>query len=237
MQELLEKIETADWDALQTRLDETGFALLPHFLSAETCTALIADYGNAGLYRKTVSMERYRFGKGEYKYFTHPLPPLLQTLRERLYPHLAPVANRWMQALHMEERFPLRHEELLERCRENGQLLATPLILRYGAGGYNTLHQDLYGDVFFPFQALLFLNEPDEDYTGGEFVLSQQNPRAQSQARVLRPRRGDLLIFTTRFRPEKGSKGYRQVYLKHGVSEVHEGTRHTLGIIFHDALT
>ncbi|WP_211217498.1 2OG-Fe(II) oxygenase [Segetibacter koreensis] len=181
-------------------------------------------------------MERYRFGLGEYKYFDYPLPGLIQTIKEEIYPKLAPIANKWMNVLHIEKEFPCKFEELQRLCHNNNQTKPTVLILKYGKGGHNTLHQDLYGDIFFPIQMVLFLNEPAEDYLGGEFVLIQQTPRAQSKAIVLQPRKGDMLIFTTNFRPVKGSKGYYRANMKHGVSEVHEGERHTLGIIFHDAL-
>ncbi len=218
-------------------LHSKGYALIPGVLDNEECRQLISDYSCEDLYRKTVVMERYRFGLGEYRYFAYPLPALIQQLREHLYPVLAPVANLWMRVLGIDQHFPETHEALLERCRNNGQLLPTALILKYGKGGFNTLHQDLYGDVYFPMQVVLFLNEPGTEYTGGEFVLTEQVPRAQSRAIVLKPGKGDLLVFTTSFRPVKGSKGYYRVNMKHGVSEVESGERHTVGIIFHDALS
>ena len=214
----------------------TGYALVPGFLDKAACDSLIEQYDNPGLYRKTITMERYRFGQGEYKYFQYPLPPLLQTIREYLYPGLSVIANRWMEVLDKDTRFPDTLSALQEVCKKNNQVKPTVLILKYGQGGHNTLHQDLYGEVFFPLQAVLFLNEPGKDYTGGEFVLLQQTPRAQSKAIVLTPPRGSLLLFTTNFRPVKGSRGYYRVNMKHGVSEVHEGVRHTAGIIFHDAI-
>lgn len=171
----------------------------------------------------------------EYKYFQYPLPALVQQLRETVYPRLAPVANQWMKALGIPSRYPLTHAALLEECKAAGQYKPTALILQYGQGGHNTLHQDLYGDVFFPFQLVLFLSQPGHDHDGGEFVLVEQRPRAQSKAMVLRPGRGDMLIFTTNFRPVKGSKGYYRVNMKHGVSEVTNGYRYTLWVIFHDA--
>jgi hypothetical protein len=198
---------------------------------------LIADYEEPKFYRKTITMERYRYGLGEYKYFTYPLPAILQTIRETVYPHLAPIANQWMEWLKLEQRFPTTFAELQALCHAHGQLHPTALVLRYGEGGYNALHQDLYGDIFFPIQLVLALNEPGEDYTGGEFVLVQQMPRAQSKAIVLQPRRGDMLLFTTNFRPVKSTRGFYRAPMRHGVSEVHAGQRHTLGIIFHDALT
>jgi uncharacterized protein len=232
-----EKIITQNWDSITESMHEKGFAIIPDLLDNEQCEALKADYSNPALYRKTVIMERYRFGLGEYKYFNYPLPDLIQTIRASVYPKLAPIANAWMKVLNINTVFPETHEELLKQCHLNEQLKATVLILKYGKGGHNTLHQDLYGDVYFPIQTVLFLNEPDKDFTGGEFVLTQQTPRAQSKAIVLKPKKGDMLIFTTNFRPVKGTKGYYRVNMKHGVSEIHSGERHTLGIIFHDALS
>jgi uncharacterized protein len=226
-----------DWDAVSTAMNDKGYALIPGLLSPEDCRQLIAGYDNPSLYRKTITMERYRFGLGEYKYFQYPLPPLIQAIREQVYTRIAPIANTWMEVLKIATRFPDSLGALHALCREHNQVKPTVLILKYGTGGHNTLHQDLYGDVFFPMQLVLFLNEPGRDYTGGEFVLTEQVPRAQSKAIVLQPRQGDMLLFTTNFRPVKGSKGYYRVNMKHGVSQVHEGARHTLGIIFHDALS
>lgn len=235
MSDIIMRLQKQDWDAAAGELHRQGWALLPGVLTPAECKELIKGYGAGDLYRKTITMERYRFGLGEYKYFRYPLPGLIQTIREMVYPHLVPVANRWMEVLRLEERFPDSLEALLAECRAHGQSLPTALILQYGQGGHNTLHQDLYGDVYFPMQIVLFLSEPEEDYTGGEFVLTEQVPRAQSKAIVLRPKRGDLLVFTTQFRPVKGSKGYYRVNMKHGVSPLHGGQRYTLGIIFHDA--
>ncbi|MET3027148.1 2OG-Fe(II) oxygenase [Flavobacterium sp. UW10123] len=230
-------IESLDWENITELMHENGFAVLQNVLSNEECESLKANYPNPNLYRKTVVMERYRFGLGEYKYFNYPLPDLIQNLRSSIYPKLAPIANTWMKALNINTVFPSQHQELLKQCHDNNQLKATVLILKYGKSGFNTLHQDLYGDVYFPIQIVLFLSEPDEDFTGGEFVLTQQTPRAQSKAIVLKPKKGDILAFTTNFRPVKGTKGYYRVNMKHGVSEVHSGERYTLGIIFHDALS
>lgn len=235
--EILSKIENIDWAIFTEEMHEKGYAIMPNVLNDDQCEDLKSDYHNPNLYRKTVVMERYRFGLGEYKYFNYPLPSIIQSIRENIYPKLAPIANAWFKALHIDTVFPKTHAELLKQCHENNQLKATVLILKYGKGGHNTLHQDLYGDVFFPIQTVIFLNQPDEDFTGGEFVLTQQTPRAQSKAIVLKPKKGDMLVFTTNFRPVKGSKGYCRVNMKHGVSEVHSGERHTLGIIFHDALS
>jgi hypothetical protein len=215
-------------------LNRQGYAILPKVWPKQVCRQMIDLYDQPQHFRKTISMERYRFGAGEYKYFTYPLPGALQQLREALYQIIYPVANSWSKALQLGLQYPATHSEFLAFCQRQQQTLATPLLLKYGPGGYNTLHQDLYGDVYFPFQAVVFLNEPGSDYTGGEFVLTQQIPRAQSKAQVLQPNQGDVLIFTTRFRAQQGTKGYYRVNVKHGVSEVHTGERHTLGVIFHD---
>ncbi|WP_439490400.1 2OG-Fe(II) oxygenase [Algoriphagus sp.] len=230
-------MEEINWNLITDEMHQNGYAILPNMLTDKDCEDLKADYYKADSFRKTVVMERYRFGLGEYKYFDYPLPKRIQQIRTTLYPHLAPIANAWFKALKMDRQFPLEHAELLKQCKENDQQKATALILKYGKGGFNTLHQDLYGDIYFPMQVVLFLNEPDKDYTGGEFVLTEQIPRAQSKAIVLKPKKGDMLVFTTNFRPKKGTKGYYRVQMKHGVSEVRTGERHTLGIIFHDALS
>lgn len=230
-----DKLKNTDWSLIRQSMDQSGYGLLPGILSSDQCDWLSKNYHTDHWYRKTIQMERYRFGKGQYRYFTYPLPAVLQELREQLYPFLSPIANNWMEQLGKEQRFPAHQEELLKQCREAGQDKPTPLILQYGEEGYNTLHQDLYGDVFFPIQAVLFLNQAGKDYEGGEFVLVEQVPRAQSKASVLRPNKGDMLLFTTQYRPVKGSRGFYRVNLKHGVSRVASGERYTLGIIFHDA--
>lgn len=235
MNDLQHSLSKSNWLAAADHLNEHGYAIIPSILNEDHCTQLIEAYENNDLYRKTVSMERYRFGKGEYRYFRYPLPVAIQMIREMVYPYLAPVANGWMEVLKIDTRFPLSHSQLRTACHAKQQLLPTPLILKYGAGGFNTLHQDLYGSVFFPMQVVFVLNDPEKDFTGGEFVLMEQIPRAQSRAIVLKPGKGDMLIFTTQFRPAKGSKGYYRVNMKHGVSEVHSGNRHSLGVIFHDA--
>jgi hypothetical protein len=232
-----EKISGIDWQRVTEEVNEKGYALVLQFLPNQYCEELIGEYDNPDLYRKTITMERHRFGLGEYKYFKYPLPDLIQTVRRAIYPKLTPVANTWMKVLNIKRQLPDQFDEFQRLCHDNNQTKPTVLILKYGKGGHNTLHQDLYGNIFFPFQLVLFLNEPDDDYTGGEFVLTQHTPRAQSKAIVLRPSKGDMLILTTNFRPVKGSKGYYRVQMKHGISEVHDGDRHTLGIIFHDALS
>lgn len=231
------KIQSLDWQKITVEMNDKGFSIVSNLLTANQCEELKINYNRPDLYRKTVTMERYRFGLGEYKYYNYPLPGLIQTLRENIYTGLAPIANNWMKDLNIDTVFPDSFQQLQALCHANNQLKATPLILKYGPGGHNTLHQDLYGDIYFPMQTVLFLTEPGKDYTGGEFVLTQQTPRAQSKAIVLSPKKGDMLIFTTNFRPVKGSKGYYRVNMKHGVSEVHSGERYTTGIIFHDALS
>lgn len=225
-----------DWQQVTHDMHEKGYALVPRVMPSEQCDEFIKNYYNSN-YRKTVVMERHRFGSGEYKYFDNPLPDLIQTVREEVYPHLAPIANTWAEGLNMDVSFPSKFTGLQKRCRENGQTKPTPLILKYGKGGYNTLHQDLYGEIYFPMQLAFFLNEPDKDYTGGEFVLTEQVPRAQSKAIVLKPKKGDMIVFTTNFRPVKGTRGYYRAAMRHGVSEVLSGERHTLGVIFHDAVS
>jgi len=235
MSTILQRLKQIDWQKKAEDLQRNGHVLVPGVLTKEECSDLVLGYDKGALYRKTINMERYRFGSGEYKYFQYPLPGLITTIRETVYPRLAPVANQWMEEVGVGTRFPSSHEELRQRCREKGQTKPTVLILKYGEGGFNTLHQDLYGEVYFPMQLVLFLNQPGKDYTGGEFVLTEQIPRAQSKAIVLQPGQGDMLLFTTSWRPVKGSRGSYRVNMKHGVSPVNSGSRHTLGIIFHDA--
>lgn len=235
MENLSSRIAALDWQIVTSDMHEKGYAIVPNVLSQKQCQELIDGYENRDGYRKTVVMERFRFGLGEYKYFDYPLPKIIQTIREEVYPKLAPIANLWMKVLKIKKQFPKSYQELQAECHDNNQLKPTPLILKYGKGGFNTLHQDLYGDVFFPLQTVFFLNEPDVDFTGGEFVITQQTPRAQSKAIVLKPKKGDMLIFTTNFRPLKGKRGYYRVNMKHGVSELQSGERHTMGVIFHDA--
>lgn len=235
MEQTIQKIANTDWDAVAEAMHSNGYALIPGLLTNLQCETLKTAYDDPDAYRKTVQMERHRFGAGQYKYFNYPLPELIREIRTRVYPHLAPIANAWFKALNIDQTFPAEHAGLLKKCHENGQNRATVLILKYGKGGFNTLHQDLYGEVYFPIQSVLFLSDPETDYTGGEFVLTQQVPRSQSKAIVLKPGKGDMLIFTTNFKPEKGSKGYYRTTMKHGVSELHSGERYTLGIIFHDA--
>jgi hypothetical protein len=230
------KIASTNWQGVAGEINDNGYAIVSQFLPPQFCNELIEKYGDPNLYRKTITMERHQFGLGEYKYFKYPLPDVVQTIRREVYPKLVPIANAWMRMLNVKRQFPDTFDELQELCHNNNQSKPTVLILKYGKGGHNTLHQDLYGDIFFPFQLVFFLNEPDVDYIGGEFVITQQIPRAQSKAIVLRPHKEDMLIITTNYRPIKGRKGYYRAQMRHGVSEVHDGKRHALGIIFHDAL-
>jgi hypothetical protein len=182
MKNIQERIASIDWQTVTAEMHEKGYSLVSRLLLDDECEGLLRNYTNQNLYRKTVVMERYRFGLGEYRYFNYPLPDIIQTIREEVYPHLAPIANKWMQVLHIEKEFPAKFEDLQKLCHDNNQTKPTVLILKYGKGGHNTLHQDLYGDIFFPVQLVLFLNEPGKDFSGGEFVITQQTPRAQSKA-------------------------------------------------------
>lgn len=204
-------------------------------LTVEECKALIGMYSSESAFRSHIIMARYRFGRGDYKYFDYPLPPIVQELREHSYGYLAPLANDWNNALGVQDRFPEKHSAFLATCKKAGQRRATPLLLHYEAGDFNCLHQDLYGAVAFPLQMTCFLSRPGTDYDGGEFVLVEQQPRAQSKAEVIAPLQGELVIFATRYRPVRGTRGYYRVNLRHGVSRVQRGTRFTLGVIYHDA--
>jgi uncharacterized protein len=229
---LSDRVDALPWDELRAQLDVRGHAVTTPLLDAGECRALAALF-DAGRFRSTVDMARHRFGDGRYRYFEHPLPDPVAELRGAFYRHLAPVANDWSALLGGDRApYPAEHEALLERCRAAGQERPTPLILRYGAGDWNALHQDLYGDVFFPFQALTVLTDEHE---GGEFVLLEQRPRAQSRAHVLRPLRGSFVLFPTRERPNAGRTGHHRVGMRHGVSTVTAGSRTALGIIVHDA--
>ena len=232
-----EIFESVDWQKGVSDMHAKGYSLVPDLLSNKICEELIERYADKELYRKTVTMERHRFGLGEYKYFDHPLPEIVRSIREAVYPNLVPIANIWAEQLNMDSRFPDSFDGLQKLCAESGQTKPTPLILKYGAGGFNTMHQDLYGEIYFPMQLAFFLNEPDADYTGGEFVMTEHVPRAQSKAIVMTPKKGDMMIFTTNFRPVKGTRGYYRAAMRHGISEVKSGTRHTLGVIFHDAVS
>lgn len=232
---MAERLRRIDWRAVETSLAETGYARLPRLLDAAECAALIALYDGAGRFRKRIDMERHRFGIGEYKYFSRPLPPPVRTLRAAAYPPLAAIANRWMAALGSAMKYPARLSGLADLCRRAGQTKPTPLLLRYAAGGYNCLHQDLYGDVAFPLQLACLLSRPEIDYHGGEFLLVEQRPRAQSVGHAVALERGEAIIFPTRLRPLPGKRGDYRATVRHGVSRLRRGSRFTLGVIFHDA--
>lgn len=224
-----------DWARIGSELDVEGCSIEEGLLSAAECAELVELYARDEPFRKRIEMEKHGFGRGEYKYFAYPLPPLVQALRSGLYPGLAPIANRWNAELRLDARYPERHAEFLERCHAAGQVRPTPLLLEYGAGDYNRLHQDLYGEHVFPLQVAILLSEPGRDFTGGEFVLTEQRPRMQSRPMVLPLRQGDALFFAVSLRPVQGTRGAYRVVHRHGVSRVRSGRRHTLGIIFHDA--
>jgi len=233
--DLASRIDALPWGEITRELDAHGCALVPRLLDAETCAAAAAWYDRDELFRSRVVMARHGFGQGEYRYFAYPLPDLVAQLREAFWPHLAAIANRWAEMLAEESRWPAAHAEFLARCHAAGQTRPTPLLLRYGPGDYNCLHQDLYGEHVFPLQVAILLAEPGRDFEGGEFVLTEQRPRMQSRAEVAPLRQGDALIFPVRDRPVLGSRGPYRVGLRHGVSRVRAGARHTLGVIFHDA--
>jgi uncharacterized protein len=223
------------WVEAEKGLDARGFAVIKNLLTEPECRQTASLYSSNGGFRSRVVMAKHGFGRGEYKYFSYPLPALIADLRIEIYPWLARIANRWNQILGIDERYPGEHPAFLERCHNAGQIHPTPLLLEYGAGDYNCLHQDLYGDLFFPLQVAILLSKPGDDFTGGEFVLTEQRPRMQSKASVVPLRQGDAVVFPVHHRPVRGSRGHYQVNMRHGVSEVLSGRRHTLGLIFHDA--
>ena len=225
-----------DWGRVSQDLDAYGSAVVERLLSPEECRDLIALYPVEDLFRSRVVMARHGFGRGEYKYFQYPLPDTIAGLRTAVYPRLAPIANRWNEAMGMDVHYPEEHADFIARCHEAGQRKPTPLLLRYEAGDYNCLHQDVYGEHVFPLQLAILLSEPGRDFTGGEFVMTEQRPRMQSRAEVVPLRQGDGVVFAVHHRPVRGSRGVYRVNLRHGVSRVRSGHRHTVGIIFHDAL-
>jgi hypothetical protein len=231
-----ERIDKLDWKSAEEALSQRGYAVTAPILSPDECASLAAVYKDEGRFRSQIIMERYRFGIGDYKYFGHPLPEIVTSLRTSAYPHLAAVANHWADVLgEKSPRFPSDHAAFLKICHKAGQTKPTPLLLHYEAGGYNCLHQDIYGDVSFPLQIVFLLGQQGRDWEGGEFLLVEQQPRAQSKGEVVHADQGQAIIFTTRHRPMRGTRGYYRVNMRHGVSRVHRGTRYTLGIIFHDA--
>ena len=226
---------TIDWDAVEPELNASGCAVLPALLSPAECTAMAALYAQAEGFRSRVVMARHGYGRGEYRYFAYPLPPKVADLREQLYPPLNEVANRWQAAMGLATRFPATHAEFIARCHAAGQTRPTPLLLQYGPGDYNCLHQDLYGEQVFPLQVAVLLSEPGRDFSGGEFVLTEQRPRMQSRPEVVPLQQGDAVVFAVNQRPVQGTRGTYRVAMRHGVSRLRSGQRHTLGVIFHDA--
>jgi uncharacterized protein len=233
--DLAERVAAIDWARVSVDLDAEGSALIDRLISPAECEALASLYPVEALFRSRVVMARHGFGRGEYKYFSYPLPGLVEGLRSALYPRLAPIANRWYDAMGIDVRFPDRHVDFIERCHAAGQQRPTPLLLQYGAGDYNCLHQDLYGEHVFPLQLTILLSEPGRDFEGGEFVMTEQRPRMQSRPQVVPLRQGDAVVFAVHQRPVQGTRGWYRVNLRHGVSRVRSGHRQTAGIIFHDA--
>jgi len=233
--DISQRIESQDWSRIGTGLDGNGNAVLEQLLTRAECDAISALYDDEPRFRSRVVMARHGFGRGEYKYFGYPLPNIVSELRTRTYPHLAEIANRWNRAMGIDVAYPTTHAAFVERCHAAGQLRPTPLLLKYGEGDYNCLHQDLYGEHVFPLQLAILLSEPGEDFDGGELVLTEQRPRMQSRPEVVPLRKGDAVVFAVHHRPVQGGRGVYRVNLRHGVSTVRRGRRHTLGVIFHDA--
>jgi uncharacterized protein len=229
------RIEAVDWARASADLDGHGWAMIDSILTADECRAVAGLYDDERRFRSHVVMARHGFGRGEYKYFSYPLPDMVAELRTALYPRLAPLANRWNELMAIDVRYPTRHADFIARCHKAGQTRPTPLLLQYAPEDYNCLHQDLYGEHVFPFQVAFLLAEPGKDFTGGEFVLTEQRPRMQSRVEVVPLRRGDGVIFAVHNRPVQGTRGTYRVNLRHGVSRLRSGRRHTLGVIFHDA--
>jgi uncharacterized protein len=229
------RVRAVDWTAAAAALDERGFAIVPRLLAAPECRRLVRAYDDVDRFRSRVVMARHGFGRGEYQYFARPLPDLVARLRAALYPHLAPVANAWAERLGQDRRFPTTLSAFEAACRAAGQEKPTPLLLKYGPDDYNCLHQDLYGEVAFPLQLTVLLSDPASDFTGGEFLLTEQRPRMQSRAEVVPLARGDAVVFAVNHRPVRGTRGDYRVAMRHGVSRIRQGSRFTLGVIFHDA--
>jgi hypothetical protein len=229
------RVAAIDWEALVTALDGRGSGVVERLLTPDECVALAALYTDEAAFRSRVVMARHGYGRGEYKYFRYPLPPLVAALRAAIYPHLVPLANRWNETLDIDVRFPPTHAAFIRRCHAAGQRRPTPLLLQYGPGDYNCLHQDLYGAHVFPLQVAVLLAGPGRDFRGGEFILAEQRPRMQTRAQVIDLRQGDAVVFAVHHRPVRGTRAFYRVNMRHGVSEIRVGHRHTLGIIFHDA--
>jgi hypothetical protein len=232
---IAERVGAIDWGQASRDLDAEGSAMIERFLSPADCQEIVGLYEKNDIFRSRVVMAQHGFGRGEYKYFSYPLPRLIEALRTAFYPHLVPVANRWNKAMGIDVQYPDQHASYIERCHRAGQVRPTPLMLQYGADDYNCLHQDLYGEHLFPLQLTILLSEPDKDFTGGEFVLTEQRPRMQSRPVVVPLRQGDGVLFAVNNRPVHGTRGFYRVKMRHGVSRVRWGRRHTVGIIFHDA--
>ena len=230
------RLDEVDWSAVERDLDRHGHAVIERMIAAPACEDLAALYATPALFRSRIVMERHGFGRGEYQYFRYPLPAPVGEFRAALYPRLVPIANRWHSAMGIDGRFPPQHAEFVERCHAAGQVRPTPLLLQYGAHDYNCLHQDLYGEHVFPLQATILLSDAERDFAGGEFVMTEQRPRMQSRPSVVPLRQGDAVVFAVQHRPVQGTRGVYRVNMRHGVSRVRSGHRHTLGIIFHDAL-
>ena len=228
-------VDTFDWHGIEKELDRQGNAVIEHLLSPEECRTIAGLYPKDEIFRSRVVMGRHGFGRGEYKYFNYPLPDLLGGLRTAVYPHLVPIANHWNEAMGIDARYPEKHADFIEHCHKAGQVRPTPLLLQYGAGDYNCLHQDLYGEHVFPLQLAILLSDPSADFDGGEFVMTEQRPRMQSRPMVVPLRQGDGVVFAVHNRPVQGTRGTYRVNLRHGVSRIRSGHRHTVGIIFHDA--
>jgi uncharacterized protein len=233
--DVAERVNAIDWARVSGDLDANGSAPIERLISPAECEALASLYPVDALFRSRVVMARHGFGRGEYKYFGYPLPGLVESFRSALYPRLVPIANRWYDAMGIDVRFPDRHADFIDRCHSAGQQRPTPLLLQYGADDYNCLHQDLYGEHVFPLQLTVLLSEPGRDFEGGEFVMTEQRPRMQSRPQVVSLRQGDAVVFAVHQRPVPGTRGWYRVNLRHGVSRVRSGHRHTAGIIFHDA--
>jgi hypothetical protein len=230
-----ERVKTLDWNRVSQDLEAQGSAMIERLLSPDECQAIAGLYSKDDIFRSHVVMGQHGFGRGEYKYFSYPLPDLIAGLRTAVYPHLVPIANRWNNAMGIDVRYPEKHADFIERCHQAGQVRPTPLLLQYGADDYNCLHQDLYGEHVFPLQVAILLSEPNKDFTGGEFVMTEQRPRMQSRPIVVPLRQGDGVVFAVHHRPVQGTRSVYRVNLRHGVSRIRSGRRHTVGIIFHDA--
>ncbi|MEN3328894.1 MAG: uncharacterized protein V7638_3701 [Acidobacteriota bacterium] len=227
--------EEISWERVYRDLDAEGNAVIEDLLASDECDEVRDLFQDENIFRSKIVMERHAFGRGEYKYFSYPLPDLITTLRTSLYPHLVPIANRWNEAMGLDVRYPATHAEYIERCHQAGQTKPTPLLLKYGPDDYNCLHQDLYGEHVFPLQIAILLLEPNKDFTGGEFVMTEQRPRMQSRPLVVPLQKGDGVVFAVNHRPVQGKKSVYRVTMRHGVSRLRSGNRYTLGIIFYDA--